>query len=216
MMSRYNCIGLLGGTFDPIHNGHLHLAKEVKKRLPLNEIQFIPTHLPPHRNPPIASAKDRLAMIQLAINDKPGFKANDIELQRTTPSYTIDTLKILHQTKPSSNICFAFIMASDQFSRLNHWHEWQALLDYCHLIVANRPDFEDTPPQWMQNLLKIHETKDMDALITSPNGKILMLEISPLAISGSDIRNQLKNKHDISAQVPKTVSDYINQLHLYC
>ena len=130
-------IGLLGGTFDPIHNGHLAIAAAEQQQQQLDQVQFIPCPTPPHRQTPSASIEHRINMIKLAIADQPQFQLNELELQRSGPSYTIDTLIAL--AKP--NQCLYFIMGADNYLKFEQWHRWQEIPQYCQLLVYNRPGY---------------------------------------------------------------------------
>ena len=132
------CIGLLGGTFNPIHFGHLRMAQELVEALNLTEVRFIPSANPPHKNQPSVSAKERAAMVQLAVANNPLFKLDTRELNRDGASYTIDTLISLRE-ELGNNVALCLVMGSDAFAKLNTWHRWQELLKYCHIILVQRP-----------------------------------------------------------------------------
>ncbi|OGT06369.1 MAG: nicotinate (nicotinamide) nucleotide adenylyltransferase [Gammaproteobacteria bacterium GWF2_41_13] len=136
-------IGILGGTFDPIHQGHLQIALIALQQLHLQKIHFIPCFQPPHRNQPIASPNDRLAMVKLAIGNNTAFNADDREIKRGNISYTIDTLKSLRQDYPDTPLCL--IIGTDAFQELQQWHHWKELIDYAHLVVMYRQT--DQPQQ---------------------------------------------------------------------
>ncbi|WP_423063927.1 nicotinate-nucleotide adenylyltransferase [Candidiatus Paracoxiella cheracis] len=205
-------IGLLGGTFDPIHFGHLEIAERILKQLHFAEIQFIPSGHPPHREP-IASAKDRLAMIKLAIAPYKNFVLNAIETTTQQTSYTIDTLKKLKQQMQNKTLCF--ILATDAFSKFNQWKDWQSILDYCHLIIAPRPDFPLPDESWMRDLLAQHEVKSVNELYEKESGYILIQDISKSRISATKIRKAFATGHFPEDMLPKSVIDYIRQHHLY-
>ena len=130
-------IGIFGGTFDPIHYGHLRPAQEAMQKLALAELRFVPAAQPPHRPPPLASAAQRLAMIELAIRDLPGFRADDRELQRGGLSYTVLTLESLRAELGNTPLCL--LVGADQFRNFETWHRWQEIPDLVHLVVLNRP-----------------------------------------------------------------------------
>lgn len=140
-------IAILGGTFDPIHNGHLYIAAEVAKRIPLKKILFIPCRQSPHRPPPIASAEDRSMMVKIAASTHPLFELSDIELHRPAPSYMIDTLKLLR--KKYVDETFGLIIGSDAYAHFEQWRDWQQILEHAQLLVVNRHEekkFLDIPP----------------------------------------------------------------------
>src|SRR3990167_7764424 len=205
-------IGLFGGTFDPIHLGHLHLAKKLLSQLPLEAIQFIPCQQSPTRTPPIASAADRVAMIQLAIQNFPQWLVNDIETHRAPPSYTIETIKQLKAQSPDTLL--SFILSTDAFSHFNQWREWQAILHYCHLVVVHRTDFLLQKETWMTEFLAQHEIHHPEVLIQHRVGKIIFQDVDSLPIRATEIRKKIAAGHYPTDQVPDVVIDYIRQHHL--
>ena len=130
-------IGILGGTFDPIHYGHLTPAREAMQALGLEHIRLMPNHIPPHRPQPVASSEQRLAMVTLAASEFGGFQVDDRELRRQSPSFTFDTLRQLRHELPDTPICF--LIGMDSLLSLPTWHRWQELTDYAHLVVSVRP-----------------------------------------------------------------------------
>jgi nicotinate-nucleotide adenylyltransferase len=158
-------IGLLGGTFNPIHFGHLRMAQELADALKLSEVRFIPSANPPHKSPPEVSAEHRAKMAQLAITDNPLFKLDSRELERTGASYTIDTLISL-QEELGGTAALCLIMGSDAFTHLNTWHRWQALTDYCHIILVQRPSSVTQPKlaEELTALLHDHYTENISDL----------------------------------------------------
>jgi len=133
-------VGLLGGTFDPIHNGHIHVAEAVMQKAELDEVWFIPAGTPPHRNPPCFSAKDRFKMCELALQDKSKLIACDIEVYKTRPCYTIETIEALQKQHPNTK--FYWIIGVDAFFNIESWHEYKKLLNEANFIVVNRDGFE--------------------------------------------------------------------------
>jgi len=212
LVSNKSLVGLLGGTFDPIHLGHLEIAKRMLKQLHFKEIQFIPSGQPPHRQA-IASAADRLAMIKLAIEDNKNFVVNDIEISEEKPSYTIDTLKKLKQQLNDKTLCF--ILATDAFLKFNQWKDWQSILNYCHLIIAPRPDFPMPDESWSTTLLEQHEVSSASKLHEKEFGYILVQDISKSRISATKIRESVASGHYPEDMLPKPVITYIQQHHLY-
>ncbi len=130
-------IGILGGTFDPVHNGHLRLAIEFYEQLDLAELKIIPLHIPPHRESPLADSGQRLNMLQLAIENIDGLVIDDCELQRKTTSYTIDTISLVKEKTGDTPVCL--LMGYDAFAKIYTWHRWEELLEYVHLVIADRP-----------------------------------------------------------------------------
>lgn len=205
-------IGLLGGTFDPVHLGHLEIANRLLKKLHLAQVQFIPNANPPHRQA-IASIQDRLAMVKLAIADYKNFIVNDVEIKKSELSYTVDTLKIVKQQLKHKTLCF--IVATDTFSKINQWKDWQAILNYCHLIVAPRPGFPLPNESWVINFLNHHQIKTSAQLSEKDSGSILIKDISKSKTSATKIRSVLAKGHYPKDMLPSSVIDYIKQHNLY-
>ena len=203
-------IGLLGGTFNPIHNGHLRLAQELADALNFSEVRFIPSANPPHKTAPKISAQHRAAMVQLAITDNPLFKLDTRELDRAGASYTIDTLISL-QEELGGSAALCLIMGSDAFAKLNTWHRWQVLIDYCHIILVQRPA-SATQPKLVEELtvlLHNHYTENISDLTTENTGYIHMQKITALDITSTNIREQLKAGHSPRYLMPDNVIAYI-------
>lgn len=207
-------IGILGGTFDPVHNGHLQMAKHAQEQLNLQLVEFIPNQSPPHREQPRASAAHRLAMLQMATHDYPNFIVNNIELNRGKgPSYSYKTLLQIRKTIPSQPICF--IIGKDVLMTFNTWHRWEEILKLVHLVVVARHHRTPDIPTWLNNWLDEHLTHDSRDLSTEVAGKIYCCDIEPIDVSASEIRRRIKAHEDISQLVPLSVANYIQQHHLY-
>lgn len=207
-------IGILGGTFDPVHNGHLRLAIECYERLALAEVRLIPLHAPPHRRPPHAPPADRLAMLNLAVGRMDRLKVDDCELKRQSVSYTIDTVTALRQELGATPICL--LTGMDAFNALPTWHRWQSLLDFVHIVVADRPGAAQVPEHTgLRVLLKTHAVTDAALLHTLPGGKIFRLQIPWLDISATRIRDLLRMQHEPAFLLPDAVISYIHDHHLY-
>ena len=209
-------IGLLGGTFNPIHNAHLRLAQELADALNFSEVCFIPSANPPHKTVPKVSAQHRAAMVQLAISDNPLFNLDIRELDRLGASYTIDTLISL-QEELGGSVALCLIMGSDAFAKLNTWHRWQALLDYCHIILVQRPT-SATQPQLADELsvlLHDHYTENVSDLADENAGYIHMQKITALDITATNIRAQLEAGLSPRYLMPDNVLDYMKHNKLY-
>jgi len=204
-------IGILGGTFDPIHNSHLYIAETVLQKLELDQIQFIPCPTPPHRTLPNTSVEDRVAMVKLAIQQNPKFQLNLLELNRTGPSYTIDTLKQLFN--PASRLYF--ILGMDSFNFFEQWHDWQEIIDYCHLIVVHRPNYKVDDYSPLHNWYLAHSTSDIQELKHTPHGLIYTLMIPGQETSATQIRENLTEEKSIDHIVPPAVAEYIAEHRLY-
>ena len=213
-------VGLLGGTFNPIHFGHLRMAQELADALNLSEVRFIPSANPPHKSMPTVSAKHRAAMVQLAIVDNPLFKLDTRELARIGASYTIDTLislrkELSQEDKQPISLCL--IIGSDAFMHLNTWARWQELLSYCHIILVQRPTASKQAKltDELAVFLQDHYTEDLDDLTNNAAGYIHMQAITPMEISSTNIRNALIKKLSTRYLVPEKVIDYLAKHKLY-
>lgn len=207
-------IGILGGTFNPIHYGHLRIAQETAEAFALTQVKFIPAAKPPLKTEPNVSAKQRAEMVQLAIASNPLFGLDTRELDRNGPSYTIDTLESLRAEHPQGALCL--IIGTDAFAHFDQWHRWQHILDYCHLIVATRPPLLDLDlSEPLRTLLQTHQTHDTTQLSQQTHGLIAMLTVTALDISSSQIRNLVRSHQNPAYLCPETVISYIQAHQLY-
>ncbi len=203
-------IGILGGTFDPIHYGHLRPAQEVMDALALDEVRFIPAAQPPHRPLPVASAAQRLAMVRLGCEEFPGFTVDDRELARSGPSYTVDTLESLRAEVGQRPLCL--LLGTDAFSDIEHWHQWQQLPELAHLIIMQRPGSDMvTPPAWAQPRF----CRDELELARASAGRILFQPVAPQNISGTRLRAQLARGEPVPQWLPHSVAEFIHAHRLY-
>lgn len=207
-------VGILGGTFNPIHNGHLHLAEQLLLQLHFDEIRFIPSAVPALKKLPTVSAQQRAEMVALAIAYQPKFKLDTLELERQGVSYTIDTLQNLRaELGAETSICL--LMGYDALLNLPQWHRWQSLLDYAHIVVVNRPQVHHTQDPTVASWLAKHQKTLTQTSIQAPCGAVFLIEIPPLDISSSRIRNLLAQGESVNTMLPKSVNTYIHQQHLY-
>jgi nicotinate-nucleotide adenylyltransferase len=211
-------IGILGGTFDPIHNGHIRLALEAQEQLKLDQVRLIPVNIPPHRSNPVVSSEHRLTMMELAIANEPALSIDLRELESEEISFTINTLKSLRQKFADDALCL--IVGRDAFNKIDSWKDWQDLLDYAHIIVANRPDslanqtMDDMSPE-LKNWIEEHQITDHTQLKNNLSGNIVFINIPMLDISSSMIR-QLNSEHkNLEGLLPTTIQTYIKDNHLY-
>jgi len=218
-MVEHAAVGLLGGTFDPIHYGHLRLAEEMAEAIGLDQIRFIPAGLPPHRERPASSPDDRLAMVKLAIAGNPRFRIEEYEVFKTTPCYMVETLTALREEVGYATPLVLFL-GLDAFSGLETWHEWPRLFELAHLAVAHRPGH--TPAGWEQRLsdhlrreLLARQVDSATLLKHAPAGRILVLETTQLEISASRLRDMLRSGHSTRYLLPDSVIDYIQTHRLY-
>jgi nicotinate-nucleotide adenylyltransferase len=196
-------IGVLGGTFDPIHLGHLKLAEEVAARLNLSEIIFVPAGQPWLKADNLISpAKHRVEMIRLAIAGKPYFKLSTMEVERPGPTYTVDTIAELRRQLGSGHELF-FILGWDNLTQLPHWREPSRLVKMCHLVAVPRVDY---PAPDLQSL---------DASIPGLSQRVILLDAPRIDINASDIRRRVARGLAISHLVPEPVERYIGQHKLY-
>lgn len=209
-------IAILGGTFNPIHNGHLHLAEQLQAKLNFQSIRFMPAAIPALKDAPNVTAAQRAEMVDMAISEYPDFTLDTRELSRPSTSYTIDTLTLLRE-ELGKEVSLCWLMGSDAFAHLNAWHRWQELLDYAHLVVVKRPHSDDLSNlnTDIQMLCNQHETKSVEALRQEPCGKILVQEIAALDISSSTIREQIATGQDVNQLIPHGVLNYIQTHGLY-
>lgn len=211
-------VGIFGGTFDPIHFGHLRLAEEMAESLMLAHVRFIPTGWPPHRNLPQTSAEHRLAMVHLAIDDNPHFLVDTREMRQHSPTYTVDTLQALRlELGAEQPICL--LMGADAFLGLPYWHRWPELFDLAHIAVAHRPGFpysawqDSMPPELRQALDSRND--EAASLRFAAVGKIVTLAVTALDISATHIRDTLQAGRNPRYLLPDTVLDYIHTHQLY-
>lgn len=206
-------IGILGGTFDPIHIGHLRGALEIAEQVQLDEVRLIPSARPPHRDAPQVSAQDRLAMVALAVAGSPLLQVDDRELRRDRPSYSIDTLESLRSELAADDQLF-FLLGWDAFCGLPSWHRWHELLRHCHILVLQRPDAEAELPAELVALLNAHQVAEAQAL-SGPGGQIALLRQTPLAVSATQIRHLLASGRSVRFLLPDAVLAYIHAHGLY-
>ena len=206
-------IGILGGTFDPIHYGHLRPAQEVLRALDLAEIRFIPAAYPPHRHPPVATAEQRLRMVELAVAGVPGFTVDDRELTRGGPSYTVLTLESLRREFADRPLCL--LLGRDAFEGIETWHQWQRLPELAHLIVMTRPGWTIPPgdalPLWARNRI----ARNPGELAQTTGGKIYFQTVTPQDISATRIRDAIARAAPVEKLLPSTVNDYICRNRIY-
>lgn len=191
-------IGLLGGSFNPVHNAHLALAQTALEALSLDEVQLIPAGNPWQKQALAVSGQDRLEMLALAISGHPGMVINDIEITREGPTYTIDTLKAL----PAS-ASYYWLLGTDQLANFCSWHQWEEILDHVTLVVAQRNTHPFKVPQLLAEKLQ------------QKGKKLITLSFKAMDISSTDIRQRLANQQDVNRFLPKPVLAYIRQHKLY-
>ena len=213
--SRARRIGIFGGTFDPVHNGHLRTALEVGELLALDELRLVPASVPPHRGAPVATAAERLRMLQLAADANPGFIVDDRELVRGGASYSIDTLRSLRaEVGAPARLCL--ILGLDAFAAIDTWKEWRQLSDHAHIVVVQRPGAAMVLGEEAGRWAAAKFASDAEqALGGAAHGSILRLELTQLAISASQIRALLAGGRSPRYLLPDVVLDYIRENRIY-
>ncbi|MDA8416763.1 MAG: nicotinate-nucleotide adenylyltransferase [Betaproteobacteria bacterium] len=209
-------IGLLGGTFDPIHEGHLAMARHALSTLNLAQVLLIPAGSPWQRRPR-APATDRLRMAELAIAGLPYLEVDPCEIIRPAPTYTLDTLTEL-RAKHGPDQPFCLLLGSDAFLNLPTWYHWKQLLDLTHIAVLCRPGFDIPSPLTPDDLEQAWQTRRVaaEALASNPAGKMITLSMPPVPISSTQIRHALAHSLPLSSElVPTTVLQYIAAQQLY-
>ncbi len=206
-------IGILGGTFDPVHFGHLRPALEARQALGLDEIRLIPCHQPPHRPQPIASPRQRLAMLQAAILGHDGFVIDERELGREGPSYTLDTLHSLRADIKGTDLCL--LLGTDAFRGLTSWHRWHELIDHCHIVVLTRPGASFPERGELGTFIGLHRVLDPGMLHSQSAGLLYFQEVSQLEISGTRIRALLGRGEAADFLLPDSVLALIRNQDLY-
>ncbi len=212
-------IALLGGTFDPVHYGHLRFADAIRRRLGLREVRLVPARDPPHRAGPQASARDRLAMLELAVAEFPGLVVDPRELARDGKSYTVLTLSELRTEAPERPLWL--LVGADAFLGLPTWHRWHELFTLAHLVVVPRPGVAlvDALPPALVLEWNARVTQDPAVLFSSPAGAIYEAYVPPQPISATAIRVALAQgpagHQEVAQLMPRAVLAYIDQHGLY-
>lgn len=203
-------IGIFGGTFDPVHYGHLRSAIEIKDIFGLDEVRLIPSAQPPHREQPHASVIMRTEMLRLAIENRPGLILDTRELDRQGASFMVDTLISLRHDFPEQPLLL--IIGSDAFNQLTSWHQWQHLFDFAHLTVMTRPGFTLQPPD---DFFAARITNNKQELSEKSAGKLYFQPVTQLNISATKIREMIANHRNPAFLLPDSVVAFIKQYRLY-
>ena len=206
-------IGIFGGTFDPIHYGHLRTAFELLQALGLPEMRFMPAGNPPHRDETIASNAQRLAMVQAAVAGQPGFTVDDREMRRSGPSYSVETLAELRAEYPARPLCL--VVGMDAFLGLPKWHQWRELLTLGHLAVAHRPGWRAPTMGPLGEMLVDRGTGSVRELHTSVAGRIYIHAVTQLEISSTEVRGLIGAGRDPRYLMPDGVRRLIHDSGCY-
>lgn len=205
-------LGIVGGTFDPVHVGHLDLASAAERALQLTDVLLVPAHVPPHRPLPVASSFHRFAMVSLAVAAQPGWQASDMELQEPVRSYTSATLQRLHEQGWAAHELY-FVIGVDAFQEIATWKHYPAILDEAHFAVVSRPGHA------VEGLrLKLPELAPRMVMPTGPFSEtpaIILIEAHTADVSATAIRRALAEHRDVSALLPAAVAQHIARHALY-
>jgi nicotinate-nucleotide adenylyltransferase len=211
-------LGIFGGTFDPIHWGHLRSAEEVRETFQLDRVYFVPSRMPPHRETtPVASPDERLDMVRLAIEANPAFRASDLEIKRAGKSYSIDTVRHFVDSMSKRDSCY-LILGYDAFDLFSSWKDWGEILGLCHVIVTSRPGagdcltFEEIPVAVRQAFC-YHA--GVGGFVNEVGKSILFARLTGLAVSASQIRKLRREERSIRYLVPRRIQSYIESRGLY-
>jgi nicotinate-nucleotide adenylyltransferase len=200
-------IGLFGGTFDPIHYGHLRTAFELWQSLKLAQVRFLPTGNPPHREPSLAASELRLQMVQAAIAGIGAFVADDREMRRTGVSYSVDTLLDLRHEYPDRSLCL--LLGMDAFLGMPHWHRWREIFELAHVVVAHRPGWKAPITGPLGEVMVDRGTGSVRELHAAPAGRIYVHAVTQLEISSTELRQLILAGRDLKFLVPEPVRELI-------
>ena len=206
-------IGVFGGTFDPIHCGHLRTAFELWQELKLAEVRFLPTGSPPHREKLYASAEQRLEMVRAAVADQSAFIVDDREVRRSGVSYSVDTLAELRQEYSQRSLCL--LLGMDAFLGLPGWHRWRELLELAHIVVAHRPGWRAPTTGPLGELMVDHGTGSIQALHQERSGRVYVRAVTQLEISSTELRTLITGGGDPRYLVPDPVRRIIVETRCY-
>jgi nicotinate-nucleotide adenylyltransferase len=206
-------IGILGGMFDPVHQGHLQVALTALQELSLDQVRLMPCARPVHRESAIASDKDRIAMLNAAISGYSGIVIDDRECRRPDLSYTYDSL-VEMRNEQSEDVLF-LLMGSDTFSTLESWYHWQELLDQCHIVLVSRPGFKPELSKQLETLVLERASESLADVNSRRNGYIYTGLSSQIDLSSTKVREALASGQNLAGLVPAGVAEYIAQHSLY-
>jgi nicotinate-nucleotide adenylyltransferase len=206
-------IGILGGTFDPVHYGHLKPALEIFQRLHLDELRVLPCLHPVHREPPLATAEQRLRMLQLALQEFPRFILDDRELRRGGDSYMVDTLGELRREFPQAALCL--LLGMDALESFKEWHRWQQILKLAHLLVTVRPGYGLEPGSKRGKLITQYGMTSAAGLHDRLAGGILLVATAQYDISSTLIRKRLRERQSVDGLLPPAVGEWLSENRVY-
>lgn len=207
-------IGVFGGTFDPVHFGHLRPALEVCKGVGMEQVRFVPSRVPVHRGQPIAPLDDRILWLQQAVDEFSQFVVDLREVERDAPSWMVVTLEAMANEFPDRPLCL--IMGMDAFLKIDSWYRWKDIFQYAHIVVTHRPGFEYPEDEGLKRLLGEREVKQAEDLYCLPaddGGRIMFFPVTPLDISATGIREIVKRGGDSGLMVPEAIRDEVNSCY---
>ncbi len=214
-MSDTRSLAVFGGTFDPVHKGHLASALAIRELLGVETVALVPCQVPPHRETPAADSEKRLKMLELAVSGTPGVVVDNRELTREGKSFTYDTLAS-YRDELDTETSLIFVLGLDAYITLPSWYRWKELCDLAHLLVLKRPGAsEDLIPEELENWARGKECNDAKDLIETPAGKICTVSLVQVPVSATEIREKCRKKESIKALVPDEVNRYIKAEQLY-
>lgn len=206
-------IGILGGTFDPVHYGHLKPAQEIFRRLRLDELRITPCFQPVHRQPPLATPEQRLHMLQLALQEFPQFMLDDRELRRRGDSYTVDTLSEMRHEFPQATLCL--LMGLDALEGFKQWRRWRQILKLAHLLISARPGYGLEPASERGKLIAEFGLASEAGLRDRQAGGILLVATSQYEISSTLIRQRLRERQSVGGLLPAAVEEWLSENRVY-
>lgn len=207
-------LAFMGGTFDPIHNGHLRTALELQQQLQIDEVRLVPCQRPVHRESPGCDAQQRLAMIRLAVAGEEGLTVDDREITSSEPSYTVNTLRSI-RAEVGGQVSISLIMGMDAYLTLPSWYRWQEIVEQAHILVVQRPGWEFVPDLQMADWTRTRQAKSAAELKLSPAGRVLLHRLTPLGISATQIRGLVAMGISPRYLIPDAVWEYIQDHRLY-
>lgn len=206
---------IYGGSFDPVHNGHLNTAQAIQNHMKFDRFLFLPCKTPVLKNPATASCEQRIQMLKLGLAPYSQFSIDSREINRDTPSFMVDTLQSFRD-ELGINLSITLLIGMDAFLNLPQWHNWQNILKYCNLLVMQRAQTTiEIMPKVLKDLLITHEVFDKTELLNHPFGKIYQYNAGQYPVSSSLIRHRIKEGRSIKELLPENVYLYIIQQHLY-
>ena len=206
-------MALLGGTFDPVHYGHLRCAEEAREKLGLDKLYLLPAGNPPHRDTPQATVKQRMDMLRLACPEFPHLEIDDRETRRTGPSYMYDTLKELRSSLGERALIL--LIGQDAANQLHTWFQWERLFELAHIVILTRPGAPASYPPELAGQVQPRLVADVKKLVESRAGAVFHLEVESIDVSASGIKHMLRSGGSPESMLPAAVLEYINRNRLY-